>query len=160
MKRVVIIGPGRIGCGYLTPLFQSAGWDVVLVCPNELMTERIRASRHYAVRVTASPSSNGNVAGPRGEATSLLVRTPPAVTIGTPEFVEAVVQADLVCTSVGVERVPSLAHPIALALTARRAGHPVDIWTVDDRTDVLVREGPIGFAILAAGLAATGLLGM
>jgi mannitol-1-phosphate 5-dehydrogenase len=121
MKRVVIIGPGRIGCGYLTPLFQSAGWDVVLACPNELMTERLRAIRRYAVRTTPSPA-----------ATSFLVRTPPAVTIGSSQFVDAVVGADLVCTSVGVERVPSLAHPIALALTARGAGRPIDIWTVEN----------------------------
>jgi mannitol-1-phosphate 5-dehydrogenase len=133
MKRVVIIGPGRIGCGYLTPLFQAAGWEVVLACPNELMTERIRASPRYAVRVTAPPTVwNGNGTGPKGAATSFLVRTPRAVTIGATEFVDAVVRADLVCTSVGVERVPSLADPLALALTARRGGHPIDIWTVEN----------------------------
>jgi mannitol-1-phosphate 5-dehydrogenase len=133
MKRVVIIGPGRIGCGYLTPLFQSAGWDVVLVCPNELITERIRGSRHYAVRVTAPPAAwNGNGAGHRRGSTSLMVRTPPAVTIGTTEFVDAVVGANLICTSVGVERVPSLARALALALAARRGGQPIDVWTVEN----------------------------
>ena len=29
-RRVVIIGPGKIGCGYLAPLFAQAGWQVVL----------------------------------------------------------------------------------------------------------------------------------
>jgi mannitol-1-phosphate 5-dehydrogenase len=134
MKRVVIVGPGRIGCGYLAPLFQAAGWDVVLACPNELMTERIRASRRYAVRITAPPAGhfNGNGTGPSSGATGFLVRTPFAVTVGTTEFVEAVVRADLVCTSVGVERVASLAHPLALALTARRSGRPIDVWTVEN----------------------------
>ncbi|HEV3480135.1 MAG TPA: hypothetical protein VG144_11895, partial [Gaiellaceae bacterium] len=132
MKRVVIIGPGRIGCGYLTPLFQSAGWDVVLACPSELITERIRASRRYAVRVTAPPASNANGSAPRGGATSFLVRPPPAVTIGTTGFVAAVARADLVCTSVGVERVPSLADPLALALTARCSRGPIDVWTVEN----------------------------
>jgi mannitol-1-phosphate 5-dehydrogenase len=134
MKRVVIIGPGRIGCGYLTPLFQSAGWEVVLASPDEVITERIRASRRYAVRVTAPPKwgSNGNGSDPRAGAASFLVKTPPAVTVGTTEFVDAVGGADLVCTSVGVERVPSLAHPLALALTARRDGDPIDVWTVEN----------------------------
>jgi mannitol-1-phosphate 5-dehydrogenase len=134
MNRVVVIGPGRIGCGYLTPLFQSAGWEVVLACPDELMTERIAGSGRFTVRITAPPNgtSTGNGAYGPTEAASFVVRTPPAVTIGSSEFVDAVVGADLVCTSVGVERVPSLARPLALALTARPAGRPLDIWTVEN----------------------------
>jgi mannitol-1-phosphate 5-dehydrogenase len=134
--RVVIIGPGRIGCGYLTPLFQSAGWEVVLVAPDEATTARIRGSGHYAVRVTAPPAANGNGSGNgtgiSKEAASFLVDTPPAVTLGTADFVDAVAGADLVCTSVGVEKVRSLAPALSRALTARPASRPLDVWTVEN----------------------------
>jgi mannitol-1-phosphate 5-dehydrogenase len=154
VKRVVIIGPGRIGCGYLTPLFRSAGWEVVLACPNELMTERVRRSRRFAVRVTTPPAvgSTGNGAGASTGTASSLVETPFAVTVGTPEFVEAVVRADLVCTSVGVERVRSLARPLALALTARPAGHPLDVWTVENGDCAPQLERNIRDLVRPAGL--------
>jgi mannitol-1-phosphate 5-dehydrogenase len=134
--RVVIIGPGRIGCGYLAPLFQSAGWEVVLVAPDETITERIRRARRYAVRITAPPAANGNGNGNatdrRTEAEAFLVDTPFAVTLDTPDFVEAVAGADLVCTSVGVERVRSLAPALSRALGTRPPHRALDIWMVEN----------------------------
>jgi mannitol-1-phosphate 5-dehydrogenase len=132
--RVVLIGPGRIGCGYLAPLFQSAGFEVVLVARDGATTERIRRSGCFTVRVTApgDTSANGDGTGSSTEATSFRVETPRAVTIGTPDFTDAVADADLVCTAVGVERVRSLAPALARALMARPADRPLDIWTVEN----------------------------
>jgi mannitol-1-phosphate 5-dehydrogenase len=149
--RVVIIGPGRIGCGYLAPLFQSAGWEVVLVGPDEATTERIRRSRRYAVRITA-PAANGNGTGKSTEAARSLVDAPFAVTIGTPDFVQAVADADLVCTSVGVERVRSLAPPLSRALGARAPGRPLDIWLVENCDCARQLENDVRASSAAAGL--------
>jgi mannitol-1-phosphate 5-dehydrogenase len=132
--RVVVIGPGRIGCGYLAPLFQSAGFEVVLVARDGATTERIRRSGCFTVRVTAPPdtSANGDGTGNSTEPTSFRVETPLAVTIGTPDFIDAISRADLVCTAVGVERVRSLAPALAQALMARRVDRPLDVWTVEN----------------------------
>jgi mannitol-1-phosphate 5-dehydrogenase len=167
--RVVIIGPGRIGCGYLTPLFRSAGFEVVLVARDETTTERIRRSGRFTVRVTApqDASSNGDGTGKSTEAASFRLQTPFTVTIGTPEFMEAVAGADLVCTAVGVEKVRSLAPALARALSVRPANRPLDVWTVEnadcapqlerDVRLVAQRAGtalpPIGFAGAIADVA-------
>jgi mannitol-1-phosphate 5-dehydrogenase len=152
--RVVIIGPGRIGCGYLAPLFQSAGWEVVLVAPDEATTERIRRSGRYAVRITAQPGANGNGngTGKSTEAATFLVDTPFAVAFGTPDFVEAVAGADLVCTSVGVERLRSLAPALSRAFAARPAHRPLDIWTVENCDCAGQLEHDVRASALAAGL--------
>jgi mannitol-1-phosphate 5-dehydrogenase len=150
--RVAIIGPGRIGCGYLAPLFQAAGWEVVLVAPDEATTERIRRSGHYAVRVTAPPAANGNGRGRSTEAASFHVETPHAVTIGTPDFVDAVAGADLVCTSVGVEKVRSLAPALTRALAARSVHRPLDIWTVENCDCAQQLERDVHAAAAAARL--------
>jgi mannitol-1-phosphate 5-dehydrogenase len=154
--RVVIIGPGRIGCGYLAPLFQSAGWEVVLVAPDAATTERIRRSRRYAVRITARPAANGNGngngTGNGTEAARFLVDTPFAVTIGTPDFVQAVAGADLVCTSVGVERVRSLAPALSPALAARPPSCPLDIWLVENCDCARQLEHHVRASSAAAGL--------
>jgi mannitol-1-phosphate 5-dehydrogenase len=132
--RVVIIGPGRIGCGYLAPLFRSAGFEVVLVARDAATTERIRKSGCFTVRLTTSPSmsTNGDGTGSSAGAASFRVETPPAVAIGTPDFIEAIAGADLVCTAVGVERVRSLAPALGRALMARPADRPLDVWTVEN----------------------------
>jgi mannitol-1-phosphate 5-dehydrogenase len=165
--RVVIIGPGRIGCGYLTPLFQAAGCEVVLVARDQATTERIGKSGRFAVRITGRPTTNGN--GPCGSAAGarFLVETPFTATIGTPDFVEAVAGADLVCTAVGVERVRSLAPALGFALAARPADRPLDVWTVENgdcapQLEENVREAarraggtlpPVGFAGAIADVA-------
>jgi mannitol-1-phosphate 5-dehydrogenase len=134
LMRVVIIGPGRIGCGYLTPLFTSAGHDVVLAAAGETMAKRINRCQRFAVGITTRPTSNGNgrANGNGRGARSFLVNTPRAVSIATPDFVEAVAEADLVCTCVGVSRVRSLAPVLARALAARRRATPLDVWTVEN----------------------------
>jgi mannitol-1-phosphate 5-dehydrogenase len=154
--RVVIIGPGRIGCGYLTPLFRSAGWEVVLAARDEATTERIRRSSHFGIRITAPPAANGNGngngIGGHIEAASVVIETPAAVTIGTPAFAEAVAGADLICTSVGVEKVGALAPALGLALAARPAGRPLDVWTVENADCAPQLEENAREVVRAAGL--------
>ena len=51
-RRVVIIGPGKIGCGYLAPLFAQAGWQVVLAARSPEVVGRIAAAGDFDVRTT------------------------------------------------------------------------------------------------------------
>jgi mannitol-1-phosphate 5-dehydrogenase len=158
VSRVVIIGPGRIGCGYLTPLFQSAGWDVVLVAHDETTSELIRCCERFAVRITAPPLTNGGY-GRNGDGSDaereterIVVETPSVVALDSPEFVAAVADADLVCTSVGVGNVRSLARALARACASRPNGRPLDVWTVENGDCAEDLEKAVSAAAAAASL--------
>jgi len=118
--RVVIVGAGKLGCGYLAPLFQVHGHQVVLGCRTDETARRILTSGgSWRVRVTGSDEPDaGTVSGVR------------PVVVGRPEFTAAVAVADLVVTSVGVGNVESLGNPLATAFAART--RPIDVWVVEN----------------------------
>jgi len=118
--RVVIVGPGRIGCGYLAPAFREAGWEIVLAARDEEGAARIRRAGGFDVRVTAPAKSRSAIEGV------------PAVGVGGSEFDEAVANADLVCTAVGVGNVAALAPPLARALSRRPGSRPLDVWVAEN----------------------------
>lgn len=138
--RVVIIGAGKIGCGYLAPLFHVHGHQVVLGCRTDDTVRRVLASGgSWRVRVTGSDEPDaGNVSGVR------------PVVVGRPEFTAAVVDADLVVTSVGVGNVESLGSPLATALASRT--RPIDVWVVENAD-----SAPSLAAAMQASAAANGL---
>jgi mannitol-1-phosphate 5-dehydrogenase len=116
-SRVVIIGSGRIGCGYLASMFSEAGWEVVLAARTADTAAGIRAGG-FTVRITG----NGGVR--RVSAVG--------VTVGTEAFERAVRDADLVATAVGAGAVAELAPHLARALAARPAGRRIDVWAVEN----------------------------
>jgi len=118
--RVVIVGPGRIGCGYLAPAFREAGWEILLAARNEEGAARIRRAGGFDVRITTPADSQSAIEGVL------------AVAVGTPQFDEAVAEADLVCTAVGVGNVPALARPLARALSRRSGPRPLDVWVAEN----------------------------
>jgi len=117
--RVVVIGAGKIGGGYLLPLFEGAGWHVTLAARDEPAAARIAAAREIEIRV--STSHHVQLLGP-----------PQTVPIGSPGFEEAVAAADLIATSVGVGNVAALAVPLARALDRREIDRPIDVWLVEN----------------------------
>jgi mannitol-1-phosphate 5-dehydrogenase len=157
VRRVVIIGPGRVGCGYLVPHFQSAGVEVVLAARDEETANRIRRSGSYSVRITPMPSSgngngNGNGAAGGTKSARLLVKNPAVVSIGSPDFAAAVAGTDLICTAVGVQSVGSLAPSLSRALAARALHRPLDVWTVENGDCAARLEQEVCAAAHAAGL--------
>jgi len=117
-RRVVIIGPGKIGCGYLAPLFAQAGWQVVLAARSPEVVGRIAAAGHFDVRTTGEPQPQRVEAEP--------------VLIGTEAFDRAIAGAGLVATAVGMGGPRDLGLPLARALAARGAARPVDVWAVEN----------------------------
>lgn len=118
--RALIVGPGRIGCGYLAPTLADAGWEVVLAARDEEAAHLIRAVGSFAVRVTSPVEERRAVRGLE------------AVAVGTPAFERAVGEASLVCTAVGVGNVPALAEPLAHALARRPEDRLLDVWVVEN----------------------------
>jgi len=117
--RVVIVGPGRIGCGYLAPAFRDAGWEIVLAARDEATASRIRREGAFDVRVTTADDTTA-------------VAPLTAVAVGTPGFDEVVASADLICTAVGVGKVSGLAKPLAGALAQRPTSRPLDVWVAEN----------------------------
>ncbi|HEY3019211.1 MAG TPA: hypothetical protein VGJ32_03420, partial [Solirubrobacteraceae bacterium] len=153
-RRIVVIGPGKIGCGHLAPLFDAAGWEVVLAARNAEVVDRIRAARQFTVRV------------PGGETQRVAAA---AVPLGGEEFERAVAEADLAATAVGARNVVALGEPLARALAARPDDRSLDVWAVENGDaapaleaavrDVAAREGlalpPLGVAGAIAWRAVT-----
>ena len=118
---VVIVGTGKIGCGYLAPLFSDAGWEVVLAARTEHTAGRIRRVGGFRVRVTGDGAAVREVTGVG------------AVAVGTEAFQRAVAGADLMATAVGVDNVAGLGPALARALATRDLDKPIDVWVVENQ---------------------------
>jgi mannitol-1-phosphate 5-dehydrogenase len=116
-RRIVIIGPGKIGCGHLAPLFADAGWRVVLAARRDAVVARLRSAGELTVQVTGGGSERVAV---------------DAVLLGGEAFSAAVAEADLVATAVGARNVGALGEPLSRALAGRPAGRAVDVWAVEN----------------------------
>lgn len=158
--RVVVVGTGRIACGYLAPLFRAAGWGVVLAGRTPEVVERIDRAGRFRVRVTAT--STPYAASPASAApTAVEVDGCRAVLLGSPQFERAVAEADLVCTSVGVSAAVAVAGPLAAALASRAVDRPLDVWVVENDACAAALADAVGQAAAAAGtpLPAVGFAG-
>jgi mannitol-1-phosphate 5-dehydrogenase len=137
--RAVIVGAGKLGCGYLCPLFRDAGWEVVLSARTPEQAERIRTAGGFRVRITGS--------GAIKELSDV-----PAIVTGTPAFEQAIASADLVVTCVGVRRVRSVASPLARALATRNPRLPLQVWVAENQDCAPVLEESVRTLAARAGL--------
>jgi mannitol-1-phosphate 5-dehydrogenase len=137
--RAVIVGAGKLGCGYLCPLFHDAGWDVVLSARTPEQAERIRAAGGFGVRITGS--------GATREVTDVA-----AVATGTPAFERAIASADLVVTCVGVRRVRGVGPPLARALATRNPRLPIQVWVAENQDCAPVLEESVRTVAARAAL--------
>ena len=55
-KRLVLIGAGKIGCGYLADLFGQAGYSLTFLVHSPAQTEKMRAQGYYTLFVTGEQS--------------------------------------------------------------------------------------------------------
>jgi mannitol-1-phosphate 5-dehydrogenase len=137
-RHVVIIGPGKLGCGYLAPLFANAGWRPTLVARSPGRARRIRRSGAFHVHVTTTD-----------ERSSARFDVKP---FGHTSFDAAIASADLVLTAVGVERVASLAPALTRALARRPHTRPLDVCVVENADVAPVLESAVEREAQADGL--------
>lgn len=146
--RVVIIGPGRVGCGYLAPLFREGGWETVLAARTAATVRGIRAARYFQVRVAGRIQRE--------------VECGRVVVVGSPDFDRAVAEADLVVAAVGVDNVADLGSPLARALASRgAASSPIDVWVTENGecADILASATRAAATASALSLPAVGFAG-
>jgi mannitol-1-phosphate 5-dehydrogenase len=136
--RVVIIGPGKLGCGYLAPTFLDAGWETILATHSRATAAHISHAGGFSVRVGA-------------HCEEFELRHSPVV-VGSAAFRRAVSGADLVVTAVGRENVCGLGRPLARAL-ARRHSSPLDLWVVENADAAPLLEHAVRSEAARSGIA-------
>jgi mannitol-1-phosphate 5-dehydrogenase len=121
--RAVIVGTGRVGCGFVGPALRAAGFDLVFVGRNPPMVEHLGRLGRYRVRlIHAGQFEEQVVDGVR----SVHCSDADAVT-------REVVAADLVATAVGADSLPAAASLIAPGLLRRR--EPVNVLAFENLVD-------------------------
>lgn len=122
--RAVVIGPGRIGCGFVGQLLRSSGWDVTFI-GREPVADHLRRHQRYVVRlVDGHGTEDIVVAG----VTALSVADVTA-------SAGAIATADLIATAVGPASLAAIAQVIAAGLLRRST--PVNVIAFEN----LVRAG-------------------
>jgi mannitol-1-phosphate 5-dehydrogenase len=137
-RSAIVIGPGKIGCGFLAPLLAGAGWTTVMTTRTAATRDRIRARRVFEI-CTGSRRRSCDVEA--------------VVSIDDNGFDAAVADADLILTAVGADRVAGLGRPLARALATRPQDAPVDVWVVENGDVAPVLERAVHGAAAERGLA-------
>lgn len=110
MKKAVIYGAGNIGRGFIGQLFSSSGYEISFIDVNEKVIERLKRDGQYNIYVThgdeyqkVTVSGVSGIDGRDSEAIS-----------------EAIADADLMATAVGVNVLKFVAEPVALGIKRRK----------------------------------------
>jgi mannitol-1-phosphate 5-dehydrogenase len=109
--KAVVIGPGRIGCGFAGQLLHDSGFDVVFVARNPVLVDHFNRVRHYRICLSE-----------REEAKEVVVDGVRAVSAAHRGRVAAeIAEADVVATAVGANNLADVAPLIAAGLASRTA---------------------------------------
>jgi mannitol-1-phosphate 5-dehydrogenase len=111
--RILIVGAGKVGRGFLGQLFARAGWSVSFVERSEPLLEELRRRGSYTV----------HLAGPQGRGDRELVSGFTALAAGESDAIaEEVDRADLLAVAVQPADLPAAAALLAPGLRRRLAG--------------------------------------
>lgn len=110
MKQAIMYGAGNIGRGFIGQLFSLSGYEVSFIDVNMQVIDRLNAEREYPVYVTRGESYERqpvkNVRGINGKDVEAIA--------------EAIADADLMATAVGVNILKFIAAPFAAGVKRRR----------------------------------------
>ena len=106
--RFLMYGAGNIGRGFIGAIFSSAGYDVTFVDINPVLVDRFNAEHKYTVQIASSPEYSYTVHGVR----AIDGRD-------TEKVVEAIVECDIMATSLGGGVLPHVAPVIAEGFSRR-----------------------------------------
>lgn len=109
MKKAVMYGAGNIGRGFIGQLFAESGYEVTFIDVNQDIINRLNKDCKYPVGVLSRTGCN-----------EILVTHVKGVNGSDVEKVaEAIAEADIMATAVGVNVLPRIAKPIASGLKKR-----------------------------------------
>ena len=104
--KAVVIGPGRIGCGFAGQVLRASGFDVVFLARNPALVEHLNRVRHYRVCLNDKTGAKEVVVdGVRAVSTAASDRV-----------IREIADADVIVTAVGAANLPDVAPLIAAGL--------------------------------------------
>lgn len=118
MKKAVQFGAGNIGRGFIGALLSQAGYHVIFADVADVIIDKINKDKQYTVHVMDV------------ECEDQLITNISGVNSTKPEAIEAIAQADVVTTAVGLMILPRIAPTIAAAIEKRMTegiGEPMNI---------------------------------
>jgi len=110
-KRVVIFGAGNVGRGFLGQLFSVSGYEVIFVDIDEPLIAALNERRSYTIRLVDNEQTKEVVVSP--------VRALHAEE--TEAVAQALAEASLAATAVGVRALPHIAPLVATGIVRRTA---------------------------------------
>jgi mannitol-1-phosphate 5-dehydrogenase len=120
--KAVLVGPGRIGCGFVGQLLRDSGYEVVFVGRGAVVENLARVGR-YIVRLTDGRFTD-----------EVQVRPVRAVSTSQEDAVAAeIASADLVAVSVGAQNLVAVAPLLAAGLLRRTS--PVNVIAFENCND-------------------------
>ncbi len=108
MKKAIQFGAGNIGRGFIGALLHHAGYHVVYADVNQAVIDKINEDGQYTVHVMDV------------ECVDQLIDNISGINSTTPEMVQAISEAELITTAVGLVILPRIAPTIAQGITMRR----------------------------------------
>ncbi len=90
MKKAVIIGAGQTGRGFIAPILQENGYELVFLDKDQGLADRLKREGHYKVRYFGNQKEARTISGFR------------AYSMEEPEAVRETAEADVVFVSVEV----------------------------------------------------------
>ncbi len=124
--RAVVIGPGRIGCGFAGQVLHRSGFEVSFI-GREPTVSRLRAAGHYVVR-SADGRNTSEEQIPCRWAIDILDLAAAAPIIA---------KADVVCVAVGIDALPAITPVLARGLA--KAGRPINVIACENAEDAGAR---------------------
>jgi mannitol-1-phosphate 5-dehydrogenase len=136
MKQALIYGAGNIGRGFIGQLFHQSGYETAFIDVNPATVDTLNRDGRYPIFITNGNSYNEyavtNVRGIMGN--------------DTESVAQAIADAEIMATAVGVNALPYIAAPIALGIR-RRMEHGIK-----KPLNIIVCENMIEVDVYLAGL--------
>src|SRR5207244_10830654 len=107
----VVLGPGRIGCGFAGELLHSSGYDLTFVARKPEVVRHLNRVGRYRVKLTSTTEQREQVIGP---VRALWTQDTSAVS-------GAIAEANVIATAVGPQNLALVAPILAAGLERRRS---------------------------------------
>ncbi len=121
--KAVIIGPGRVGCGFAGHLLRASGYDLTFIGRNQRLLSHLNTAGRYRVRL-----SNG------ADSVETEVGGVDAVSIhDQARAVDEIANANVVATAVGPDNLADVAPLISAGLARRQS--PVNVLAFENLED-------------------------
>ncbi|MBF7096042.1 mannitol-1-phosphate 5-dehydrogenase [Alkalibacter mobilis] len=117
--KAVHFGAGNIGRGFIGLLLAESGYEVAFVDVNEAVINEMNEKGRYRVILAGNEDQSVEVTGIRGILSS-----------SEEKVIDAILEADVITTAVGVNILPIIAGSIAKGIEKRAAERPSDILNV------------------------------